>query len=670
MNKRLYARLAAQNMRKNAQFYVPYLLTILCTVAAFYITCTLARADDLPGNLRYAYLSAFMSIGYWVIGFFAVIFLFYTNSFLMKRRKKELGLYNVLGLGKRHIACMLGMETLYVAVMGIVGGIVLGMLLQKLLTLILFRLMHFSNGFSFYVSGKAIGTTVLLFCVILFVGLLDNLRRIHVQNPLETMREGSAGEREPKTRWLLTLIGVAALVGGYAIALYVRDALEAFAWYFVAVFLVIIGTYCLFTAVSITVLKALRANKKFYYRPRAFITISGMLYRMKRNAVGLANICILSTMVLVMVSGTVSLFLGTHDLIEQRYPGDINIEVRYAPNAEDPFQPDAMLDTIEQGIRTQGLEPENVRTLSYTKLQMFRREDGSLEVTANQGNDTLLVLTAQEYSRFTGKSIPQLAANEVIVSAERPAGDSLTLHFMGGTRDETVTYRVRRAEVSQVSLPEASVGETVQLIVADESVRQAMAEGLVAPEEFVSFLRWEAYVDTNGTEEQQTACVQDISDWNAFAGDVQTGSWGFYRVEGKAAQGSDAYALNGGFFFLGLFLGLVFLLAAALILYYKQVSEGYEDCERYRIMQNVGLEKKMVRRSVNAQILVVFFLPLLVAAVHVAFDFRLMTYLLTLFGLKNTGLTLACTGASFLGFALVYGVVYWLTARVYYRIVQ
>ena len=283
MNKRLYARLAAQNMRKNAQFYVPYLLTILCTVAAFYITCTLARAEDLPGNMRYAYLSAFMSIGYWVIGFFAVIFLFYTNSFLMKRRKKELGLYNVLGLGKRHIACMLGVETLYVAVIGIVGGIALGMLLQKLLTLILFRLMHFSNGFSFYVSGKAIGTTALLFCAILFVGLLVNLRRIHVQNPLETMREGNAGEREPKTRWLLPLIGVASLVGGYAIALRVQDAMEAFAWYFVAVFLVIIGTYCLFTAVSITVLKALRANKKFYYRPHAFITISGMLYRISAS---------------------------------------------------------------------------------------------------------------------------------------------------------------------------------------------------------------------------------------------------------------------------------------------------------------------------------------------------------------------------------------------------
>lgn len=481
MNKRLYARLAAQNMRKNAQFYVPYLLTILCTVAAFYITCTLARAEDLPGNMRYAYLSAFMSIGYWVIGFFAVIFLFYTNSFLMKRRKKELGLYNVLGLGKRHIACMLGVETLYVAVMGIVGGIALGMLLQKLLTLILFRLMHFSQGFSFYVSGKAIGTTVLLFCAILFVGLLANLRRIHVQNPLETMREGNAGEREPKTRWLLTLIGVASLVGGYAIALCVQDAMEAFAWYFVAVFLVIIGTYCLFTAVSITVLKALRANKKFYYRPHAFITISGMLYRMKRNAVGLANICILSTMVLVMVSGTVSLFLGTHDLIEQRYPGDINIEVRYAPDAQNPFQPDAMLDTIEQGIRAQGLEPENVRTLSYTKLTHFQREDGSMEVTANEGNDTLIVLTAEEYSRFTGESVPQLAANEVLVSAESPVGEDLTLHFAGPARDDTVTYRVRPAEVSVVGMPASAVEETVQLVVADESVRQSMIEGLIDP---------------------------------------------------------------------------------------------------------------------------------------------------------------------------------------------
>ncbi len=668
MHKALYPRLAAQNIWRDARFYGPYLLTILCTVAAFYITYTLAGAQDLPQYTRYAYLSMFMTIGCWVIGLFSVIFLFYTNGFLIKRRKKELGLYNVLGMGKRHIACVLGMETLYFALAGIVGGILLGMLLQKLVTLLLFRLMRLEgSGFGFYISPGAIGATVIWFGCILLVNLLVNLRRIHVQNPLETMREGSAGEREPKTRLLLAVAGVICLGGGYAISLLVRDAIEAFAFYFVAVFLVIIGTYCLFTAVSIAVLKALRANKGFYYRPQAFITVSGMLYRMKRNAVGLANICILSTMVLVMVSGTLALFLGTSDAVQRMYPGDINLEVRYNDLSGEPFQPDAMLDAVEQTIQEQGLAVADVRTTSYLSLSIDWTADGSAQLNPS-GGSALYAMTADAYAAQTGQARPVLQPNEALVRIWYDLGDSLDILSDSGT----LTYAVQPGGETIPLLPveTGTESQNVAIVVADEAALLRLAQAAQTPDGQTSPMRWHAYIDTTGTDAQKIACAQALSDWNAVDNGQDTGQWHYYAVVSQADRAGEMYALNGGFFFLGVFLGLVFLLAAVLILYYKQISEGYEDCERYQIMQKVGLDKKMVRRSVNAQILVVFFLPLAVAAIHVAFDFRLMVQLLSLFGLSNVPLTLACTVGSLLGFALLYGGVYWLTARAYYRIVQ
>ena len=332
-----YPKLAWGNIVRNRQFYVPYLLTLMGTAAAFYIIAALAGARDLPVMNRYIYLSMFMTFGLFVIAIFAVIFLGYTNSFLMKRRRKELGLYNVLGMGKRNIARMLGMETVYTALIGIGGGILAGLLLQKLVTLLLCRIMAFhGTGFSFYVSREGILATIALFTLILLGNLLVNLIRVGRQSPMELMRSASAGEREPKSNWPMAILGILALGGGYAIAVFTNNAGMAFALYFPAVILVIIGTYALFTAVSIVALKALRKNKRYYYQPRHFIGVSGMLYRMRRNAVGLANICILSTMVLVMVSGTLALYLNSQQTLEKQFPAELSVAVRYQADQSRP----------------------------------------------------------------------------------------------------------------------------------------------------------------------------------------------------------------------------------------------------------------------------------------------------------------------------------------------
>lgn len=668
MSKSLYFRLAGQNLYQNKKFYLPYLLTIIGTVAGFYITCTLAGADDLPNMTRYAYLSTFMVIGCWVIGLFAVIFLFYTNSFLMKRRQKELGLYNILGMGKRHIALMLGIETLYIAVIGLVGGLLGGMLLQKLVTLLIYRLMRFDVPFGFYISGSAIRNSVILFCAILLANLLVNLLRMHMQNPLELMREGSAGEREPKSRWLLAVLGIAALAGGYWISLSVHTAIEAFAFYFLAVLLVIVGTYLLFTAVSIAVLKLLRANKRIYYQTQTFIGISGMLYRMKRNAVGLANICILSTMVMVMVSGTLSLYLGTGDAIKQMYPGDLTVSVRYAPSQDDPFRPDAMLNVLEEQVKKQGLSPALKGTEAYLITEGNWQADG-FQVTTSGDLDVIYVVTAAEYGRLTGRDTPPLAADEAMLCAAPQMGGTLRMSFASDTVESPADqiFRVRSQDNPMPSSGKFAQDNLSVLVVADEAAlfRIADAQPFLSPS-----LRWNAYIDTDGSDEQKIACAEAVSDWSAFGENANTGRWDAYLVRSRQQNAIEMYSVNGGFFFLGIFLGILFIMAAVLIIYYKQLSEGYEDRERFQIMQKVGLDQKMIRQSINAQILVVFSLPLIVAAVHVAFDYRLMRMLLTLFSLSNGGLTWMCNLFTFLGFALIYGIVYCVTAREYYKIVR
>ncbi len=680
MNSRLYPKLAWQNLRKNGRFYLPYILTIIGTSGAFYILMALAGASDLPQQNRYAYLSMFVSFGAGVIGIFSVIFLFYTNSFLMKQRKKELGLYNVLGMGKRHIARVLAWETLYTTLLGTIGGVAFGMLFQKAVTVLLYRLMRFEVPYGFYISWKGIACSFCLFGAILFVNLLFNLGRIHVQNPIELLREGASGEREPKTKWPLAVIGILALGAGYSIAVVTQNAVEAITVYFLAVILVIIGTYCLFTAVSIVVLKLLRKNTSFYYQTKNFIGTSGMLYRMKRNAVGLANICILSTMVLVMVSGTLSLYVGTEDVLDTRYPSNLVAELRYDPTEENTFQPDVFLERLTAGVETTGRTVENVNTMTGLSFGVGRtgdsftadREEKSVADTA-----TMVFVTAQEYAILTGTAPETLAENEILFYGQgKKVSDALSIDFSNSNNPDGPqrVYRIIRQMDSFPRVGDYSVDlmDVYYAVVADDAALvQLYSDQAAAYGDDASAVTWRVLLNVDGTEQQQMDCAKTVSDAHLIAADKEdVGSWEWYSMESRAANASDFYSLNGGFFFLGIFLGILFIMATVLIIYYKQITEGYEDRERFQIMQKVGLDKAEIKRSINEQILVVFFAPLIVAAVHVAFDFRLVRLLLTLFGLTNATLTLLCTVSTLLAFIAVYGVVYALTAKAYYRIVS
>lgn len=670
-----YPKLAWGNIVRNRQFYVPYLLTLGGTAAAFYIIGALAGARDLPVMNRYIYLSMFMTFGLFVIAIFAVIFLGYTNSFLMKRRRKELGLYNVLGMGKRNIARMLGMETVYTALIGIGGGILAGLLLQKLVTLLLCRIMAFhGTGFSFYVSREGILATIALFTLILLGNLLVNLIRVGRQSPMELMRSASAGEREPKSNWPMAILGILALGGGYAIAVFTNNAGMAFALYFPAVILVIIGTYALFTAVSIVALKALRKNKRYYYQPRHFIGVSGMLYRMRRNAVGLANICILSTMVLVMVSGTLALYLNSQQTLEKQFPAELSVAVRYQADQTPAFDGDAFSARLLAELREKDCPAEILYSYRRFTLSMdeipggyFRRHEYQ-----SQTKD-INFLTAADAEAITGQQLTDFAPVTLRFPLTAAAEQG------NGGADEYSEITVEAAKLTEtvpaVGGAFVNINVPVWLAVKDDAALQAVwdtqaaAQRVRIPGSSPNAMVFQTFCRLNTDPETQLTVERELDFGQGYSA-AEVGSWERVNADSKESFTRDYYALNGGFFFLGLFLGFLFIMAAVLIIYYKQVSEGYEDRERYRIMRDVGLERKMVKESISSQILVVFFAPLLVAAIHVAFDFQLMLHLLTMFGLHEGGTTLLCTAGTFLVFAVIYGLVYLLTARTYYRIVQ
>ena len=672
-------------MKSNRRFYLPYILTVIGTAAAFYI---MAAIVSDPGSKELAagtsngpmYVSMFMTLGMFVLGLFSCIFLLYTNSFLMKRRQKELGLYSVLGMSKTNIAGIMVFEALYIALIGIGGGLAVGILLTKLVSLALFRLMRLPVPFGFSVQPIAIIIVVLFFAGLILLTLLANLAKVGRSRPVELLRGGNVGEKEPKANWFLTIVGVLFLGAGYAAAMLVDNPGMAVAVYFLAVFAVIIGTYCLFTSVSIAVLKALRRNKRYYYKAKHFISVSGMLYRMKRNAVGLANICILCTMVMVMVSGTLSLYLGSEEQVNVYCPSDVVVEATYYASStgdhvyneetgeetieyHTPYDAAAMDAWFEDYFAGHKLTPSAAKAVEYYSFTAVDSEDHVSLVTA---------VTAETYAQLTGEAAPELAPGEALahVPPNCELGDSFSFLDKDGRTVCIGLVGEAKLTAAQIVLNMVAVNWTeedddIVLVVPD---RAALLE-LVAGQENGSYV-WRGQYDFDASDEAVSAMVDDYWAASREGGGVDAGYYDVLRIDLRSETERDVYGLSGGFLFLGVFLGIVFLMATVLIIYYKQVSEGYEDNARFEIMRKVGLSEREARRAIRSQILTVFFMPILVAAIHIAFDFNLVVLLLRLFSLTNVKLTALCTLGTLLVFCAVYAVVYALTARSYYKIVR
>ena len=672
MRRGLFGKLAVQNIRNNRSTYIPYMLTCIFCIAMMYMMeflrdCpTLEKAVPQASEVR-----LIVGTGEVVVGIFCVIFLIYSNSFLMKRRQKEIGLYNILGLEKGHIGKVMFLETIMTSLISMIAGIGLGILGSKLSLLLLFRFLHVPAVLGFYISITGILFCVAGFGAVFLIILALNLARVQMNNPVELLKGGNTGEREPRAKWLMALLGMICLGVGYYLAVTTESPIQAIFIFLLAVILVMAGTYLLFTAGSIVILKLLRKNKKFYYKTSNFISVSGMIYRMKQNAAGLASICILSTGVLLMISMTVSIYFGMNDIMVNRYPYDTDISITGV--GEEECQ--TAIETFEKAISDDKVPVDKKAEEIYLTI-ISRIDHGQIQIaepgtlTESGSVLTLSLVRQSEYEKLTGTN-PALQDGEILAWASKMTekSDSLTVN-------DSVFSVKKWLENSPLTCGRDIVYRNAVFVVTDS--------------DFEKFdkMRTEMYKNTSATPAGQDLTVHlglDItgSDETKIAygtpvldaikalqdnGQLSDNSW---ITSGIRAQEYDSYyADNGSLLFIGIFLGSLFLLGTAMIIYYKQISEGYEDQNRFEIMQKVGLSHREVKSSIRRQILMVFFLPLLMAMLHISMAFPLIRRMLLLFGMTNTRLFIGCTAGTVLIFALVYGLIYLMTAKSYYHIVE
>lgn len=665
MSKGFYSKLALQNIKKNGKIYVPYLLMSIFITAMYYIIYSLSVNKGLDHTTGGSSIKQILGMGTWIVGFFALIFLFYINSFLMKRRKKEFGLYSMLGMEKRHLGRVVFWENTIIAVFSIITGVLLGLLLNKLVYMGLVNMFQSEIPLGFEISFSSIIASVKLMGTIHLLIFLNGLRQVWLANPIELLHGENVGEREPKTKVLMAALGFLCLGAGYYLAVTTTNPVAAVFVLLLAIILVMIGTYFTFTAGSIAILKLLRKNKNYYYQTKHFVSVSGMIYRMKQNAVGLANIAILSTGVLLMISTTLSLYADLNNIIDKRYPRDITVS---GFNLNEDIT-DLVLQNVKEASEELHLETNNSFYYSYIAMPAIISGD---ELITNQENiyglsDSdvcdLYILSLDEYNRLNGGN-KELEDGEILFYGSKDDVEKQNLQLLG----KSFSIKENLKEFAEGSgLMSSNVVQSFVLIVKDtetiEEIKQLQQS--VFESEGGSYVNAGAFFgfDVKGDSSQKMAFKQHII----------TGlepSPESFRVDDRDTGGKDFLGTYSGLFFIGIFLSLLFVVATVLIIYYKQISEGYDDCGRFEIMQKVGMDKREIRRSINSQVLNVFFLPLVTAGIHTLFAFPIMKRLMLMLGLNNTTLYLVVTGVCFLIFAVFYAVVYKLTARVYYKIVS
>ncbi len=656
---RLYCRLAVTNLKNNRQFYLPYILAGMVTAMMFYIMRAIQGSDEIASMRGAETVSIMLTMGLVIVALCTGIFLFYTNSFVMKRRRKELGVYNILGMEKKHIAKVMAWEAFILYVLSVSGGIVLGWMFHKLTAMFLAKLTGMSESIPFYISGSGCLQTAELFGVIYLLMLLYNFLQVSLANPITLLHGNNVGEREPKVKWFAAMSGIVCILVGYYLAVSARGVLEAVNMFFVAVLLVIAGTYALFLSVSIAFLKMLKNNKKYYYQTAHFITVSGMLYRMKRNAVGLANICVLSTMVLVIISTTVCLYAGGEDSLKTNFPKELSTTL-YLNDVPEQADREYLMGLIADTAQRHNLNMTNV--LAYADIVKVIHMEGNVVEYYDNSNTSynytemgmLYLMTRADYEKFTGHTYEPIAPGSVKVITSSAFEEDVIQIF-------DTEYLV----AEQTAFPEDFPKEGVQSFLGDTQLIYVIVEDVRALASFLSDeVQYHIELDTGGTPEEQTAFAAAVREALKSSGNQLE-----YTVYSREEQRDEYMKLNGGFLFLGLFLGVLFLMITMLIIYYKQISEGFEDRERFAIMTKVGMGRSVVKAAINTQVRTVFFMPIVVAVLHLSMAFPMLKTIMFVFGLMNTELFVGCLIVTAVLFAVIYFIVFKLTSRSYYKIV-
>lgn len=674
MKSFLYLRLAVSGIRKNKKLYLPYLLTCVGMVMMEYILLSLSDSPALRTMRGGAQLGFVLSLGKFVVAVFAALFLLYTNSFLIRRRNKEFGLYNVLGMDKSALGWVIFWENIIVATLGLGLGLLFGIGLYKVAELGLVNIIHADVDYSFIISPESVKFTLWVFLPIFALLMVKSMWQVRRARPLELLRSESAGEKPPRANYLLGLGGVALLAGAYYLSVTSTSALQALTMFFVAVIMVIVATYLIMISGSVALCRLLQRSKNYYYQKKHFVSVSSMAFRMKRNGAGLASICILSTMVLVMISSTFSLYIGVEESINARYPHDsgFGLDMERLENLNEVCTAQVR-EKFETLFQKEGAEPQNVEHYRYATIYGIiagdRIEPDSSRTVSTELNYNLLRLVAfipvEDYNALNGTDFT-LEPGQALVGCLRCSYDAprfrlgdVNLEIAGKLPKGLNTGEMAAAAAPSLTLVVKDLSEIDSLEKMEDYKGRRMLQtryyygcDFDLPEEEIILLH-----------DQQKQAIMQLE----FLGKEHGIGW---IDECPAREREDFYVTYGGLFFIGIVLSAVFIAAAALIIYYKQVSEGYEDQSRFAIMRKVGMTKADIKRSVNSQVLTVFFAPLLMAGVHLAFAFPMVWQLLQMFNLRNLGLVIGANIGAFLVFCLFYVIIYRFTARAYYGIVS
>lgn len=641
-----YPHLAWDSIRKNRRFYLPYILTCTGMVMMFYIIAFLA-GDPLLKTIRGgSFMAEMLGMGTYVIMIFAVLFLFYTNSFLMKRRKKEFGLYNVLGMGKGNLARILFWESVQIAFISLTAGLMFGIVFAKLGELAMMYAIKGENNYNITVNTEALFMTLKVFGVIYVLLFVNMVRQVRMSKPVDLLRSENRGEKPPKANWFIALCGVVILAGAYYIAVTIEEPLSALSMFFVAVIMVIIATYLLFIAGSVTMCRLLQKNKRYYYKTNHFVSVSSMLYRMKRNGAGLASICVLCTMVLVMLSATVCLYAGEESVVRNRYPRDINLTTVFNSYPDMENYMGDMKESVKSCVGAAGEEIVDLTDytaaifscayangkINYTDYETTDYYSAGLSPTIYQ----MFAISLDDYNRLMDENV-ELDDDEALICFTKGMGSSKNV-----SPDELVLGD---------DGPHYKVKNIIGRFIANGTEAYNVLPGM--------------YIIVNNPKD----IVLPIINTSGSSGVII--SW-FYNFDmtGREAERDNFYTMFGALLFLAIFLGIIFVLATVLIIYYKQVTEGYEDCGRFEIMKKLGMNQKDIKSSINSQMLTVFFLPIIMACVHLAFAFPIVSKLLLCFGFSDKGFFALVNVVCALVFSVFYVIVYRITSKSYYNIVN
>ena len=679
MKINFYPKLAWDGIRKNKRLYLPYILTCGGMVMMYYIIRHLSAMQALEGMSGGGTTKIILELGGKVIAIFAFVFLIYTNSFLMRRRQKEFGLLNILGMGKKNLSLVYIWETIMVFGISVISGLVCGIGLSKLAELGLVRMLYGAVTYDFTVHFQAIGSTVTVFGVIFVFLFLKGIFTLWRLNAISLIKSENTGEKPPKANYLLGILGILILAAAYYIAVSIQSPLLALGLFMVAVIMVIIATYMIFVSGSVMLCRLLQKNKKYYYQKNHFVSVSSMVYRMKRNGAGLASICILSTMVLVMMMGAGSLYFGAEDSLKTRYPKEIAVSVDFVSYEENHKytleKEEHLVSEIEKLLKANNVTVQNQECYLSTYVTAMLG-DGRLianpSIINNLNMDTMekvtqvYIVSLDEYNACMGAD-EELNDGEVLLHCVRRKYEEPKIQLTDGT---VLVVKKQVDEMMGSGDAAMAIIPSVFIVVKDMEAIMNSINSEFDNEEY--FCRPELYYSFDtGLEKSEEIHLADRIRERVREMDY-TGEGGFYSyyVECREAERADFYGTFGGIFYLGMILSVVFILANVLIIYYKQVTEGYEDESRFAIMQKVGMTKKEIRKSINSQILTVFFLPLGAAIMHLCFAFPMVQKLLALFNLRNVSLMIWVMGINVLIFGIFYGVIYKVTSNAYYAIVS